>query len=518
MRPSTLSSRWRPSATRVTSTVEGLEGSNHDFYRFRHALLRDEAYESLVRSERRAHHLRIGVALETDFQAEAAARPEIVAQHFLQGGDANKGVFYLLMAPRRAVGVSANIEATRHAERALAVLSEQPASAARARLELACHTLRGSALLASRGYAADQVQDAFARARELVSEAGESPQLVPVLHGLWLFHMVRGDREPSAELAEQLRVIGESSEDEASQLFGLTAAGIQAFFTGRFAESVDLVERAYALYEPARHRQLAVTYSLGTAGVARANAAFCLWALGYPDRAAQLARQVIEAARRDRHPFTLAGVLTMASMVFQVRGDALLFDLGTEALEIATQQSFPLWVGGGLVSLGRGITARGEPEAGIARSQEGLERFRATGAQLDTSFVLGGLTEMLLAQGRLEEAEAAIHEALDICTNGLEVFYASEIVRLEGEVVLAQSGDESEARRHFERAYAMTCDGRAPSLALRAAMSLVRLALRGGPAQEELTVLGRLYASFTEGFDTQDLREARALLGEKAGP
>ena len=209
-------------------------------YRFKHALIRDEAYQSLFRSARRQYHERIGQTLEAQFPHEAEARPELVAHHFLEAGDSARGVQYLAMAARRAVTTSANVEAIHAADQALEVLSGWPESAQRSQLEMSLFTLRGVALIAIRGYASDEVQDTFARARELANMAGGGPQLVPVLHGLWLFHMVRGDRGATHDLADQLLAIAEVSDDTTEQLFGLTVGGIQRFFEGRFQDAVGL--------------------------------------------------------------------------------------------------------------------------------------------------------------------------------------------------------------------------------------------------------------------------------------
>jgi class 3 adenylate cyclase/predicted ATPase len=482
-------------------------------YRFKHALIRDEAYQSLIRSTRRQYHAQISAALEATFPEETAARPELVAHHFLEAGDSDKGVLYLTMAARRAVMTSANVEAIHNAQRALDVLGGRPASPGRSQLEMALCTLRGVALIATRGYASDEVQDTFARARELASEVGDSPQLVPVLHGLWLFHMVRGDRRATSELADQLLAIGESSDDPTARLFGLTVAGIQRFFEGRFEPAIDFVERAFALYDPSLHGQLAVTYSLGTAGVARVNAATCYWFLGYPDRARALVREVIQAARQDRHPFTLAGVLVMGAMVFHLCGDSVTArPLEEEALRIATDQGFPLWIGGALCGLGTSIAELDSFDEGMARKREGIALFRATGAQTNMAYVTGESTELYRSRGRLDEAEQAVDEALALVERNLETFYAPELWRLKGEVTLARRADESSAEVLFERALAMARAERARSLELRAATSLARLALRRGERRKGFDLLAPIYEWFSEGFDTRDLQVARALL------
>ena len=417
-------------------------------YRFKHALIRDEAYQSLFRSARGQYHERIGQTLEAQFPHEAEARPELVAHHFLEAGDSARGVQYLAMAARRAVTTSANVEAIHAADQALEVLSGWPESAQRSELEMSLFTLRGVALIAIRGYASDEVQDTFARARELANMAGGGPQLVPVLHGLWLFHMVRGDRGATHDLADQLLAIAEVSDDTTEQLFGLTVGGIQRFFEGRFQDAVGYVERAYALYEPALHSQLAVTYSLGTAGVARANAAACLWFLGYPDRARQLVQEVVEAARSSQHPFTLAGVDVMGAMVFHLCRDLdAARALEEDALRIATEQGFPLWIGGALCGLGNAIAELGSFDEGMEKVREGLALYRATGGQTNTAFVLGGVATVCLANGRFDEAEQAVDEALGLVERNLETFYAAELWRLKGEVTLARTADELPPRR-----------------------------------------------------------------------
>jgi len=481
-------------------------------YRFKHALIRDQAYESLVRSARRRHHARIGETLEARFPHETAARPELLAHHFLEAGNADKGVAYLAAATRRAVTSSANVEAVHHADRALEVLSAQPASPQRSQLEMALWTLRGVALIATRGYASDEVERTFALARELASSVGESPQLVPVLHGLWLFHMVRGDRRPTHELADQLLAVAEHSDETTARIFGWTVAGIQRFFEGRFQPAVDYIERAFALYDPQLHGELAVTYSLGTAGVARANAAACLWFLGYPDRARRLVREVVEDARVSRHPFTLTGVDVMGAMVSHLcREPASAVALEEEALRIATEQGFALWIGAALCGLGSTIAELGRFEEGMERIREGLALYRATGGETNTAFVLGGVAGLCHAEGRLDEAEAAVDEALALVERKLETFYTAELLRLKGEVRLARA-DEPSAAALFERAFALARAQQARSLELRAATSLARLAERRGGGRGGVEALAAVYEWFDEGLDTPDLRDARALL------
>jgi tetratricopeptide (TPR) repeat protein len=285
--------------------------------------------------------------------------------------------------------------------------------------------------------------------------------------------MVRGDREATADLARQLLAIAEKSDDRTARLFALTVAGIQRFFEGHFESAIDYVDRAFALYDPHLHDQLAATHSLGTAGVARVNAATCQWFLGYPDRARALLREVLESARRDGHPFTLAGVQVMGSMVFQLCGDAApARALLEEAFRIATEQGFPLWIGGAQCGLGRVIAEFDDFDAGIARTREGLALFRATGARTNAAYVLGiGVADPCHSRGRLAEAETAVDEALALVEHNLETFYAPELWRLKGEITLARTGDETSARAHFERALAMARAERARSLELRVAIA-----------------------------------------------
>lgn len=482
-------------------------------YRFKHALIRDTAYESLVRSARRKHHARIGAMLEERFPEEAAARPELVAHHFLEAGDTEKAILYLTNAARRAVMSSANVEAIHHADRALNVLRGLAESPRRNNLEMVLYTLRGAALIAIRGYASTEVERTFARARELANAVGQSPQLVPVLHGLWLFHLVRGDRNPSHDLADQLLEIAGNSDDTTARLFGWTAAGIQAFFEGHFSSAVDYIERAFAVYKPRIHGELAVTHSLGTAGVARANIATCLWFLGYPDRARNLVGEVIEAARDAEHPFTLAGVDVMGSMVYRLCHDfATALSLEEEALRIATEQSFALWIGGALCGLGNSIAALGGLDEGIERLREGIAQFRATGGDTNVPFELGQIAAQCLAHARFAEAETAVDEALALVERNPDTFYAAELWRLKGEVTLARTGNERSAERLIQHGLELAQRERARSLELRAASSLARLAERCGEGRKGLDVLIPIYEWFTEGFDTPDLQEARALL------
>jgi predicted ATPase len=400
--------------------------------------------------------------------------------------------------------------------RGLALLAALPEGPRRSLRELSLQMLLGVALLPTKGYGASEVEVAFARARKLFAEVGETPQLFPVLAGLFLFYMARAEREAATELVDEILRTAQQSGEADFLLEAQLLGGITALFEGRFDESREKLSEAAVLYEPEKHRSHAMVYGQDPGAHAHAWCALSLWFLGYPDQALRSAARGLALAEEVPHPFTLAGAQILVAMVYQCRGDVDGGQPLTErSLATAQEHGFPTWIGPALAGLGWVRVERGAQSEGLAEIREGISQFRKTGQQLFCPYLLALLADASLTAGDCAGGLSAVEEALTMVEKNLDRFYEAELRRLKGELLLAQAAPEpGSAEACFRRALDLSREQGAKSLELRAATSLARLWRTQGKGDESRTLVDEIYGWFTEGFETEDLKQAKALLDE----
>jgi class 3 adenylate cyclase/predicted ATPase len=493
----------------------------HATYCFKHALIHDAAYQSLLKSTRQQYHRRIAQVLTERFAEVAATHPEIVARHYTEGGLAAQAINYWYMAGQHAVECSANLEAISYLGKALDLLTAVPATGERTHVELALQTLLGVALMSCKGYGAPEVESAFRRARELCLDLGEAAQPFPVLRGLWAFAIVRGRLSEARVLADQLLDIARRAGDDALLLEAYYALGCTLFYLGEPRASRAWSEQAIALYDPDLHRSHTQLYGADPGVTCRCYAAVALWQLGQPDQALVRAQEARALAEETAQPVNVAFALTFGAVVHQLRGHVEATRAWADAaIALATEQVLPFWASTARILRGWAWFKDGHPDRGIAEVERGLAENRAAGAEIGRPQNCALLAEVFAAKGDSVAALAAVAEAFDAAAATGARYEEAELHRLRGEALLIQiapGGDTpryAEAEACFRSGIEVARRQAARALELHCATSFGRLLHRRGMRQEARQVLAPVYESFTEGLETVDLQAARALLAE----
>ena len=407
-------------------------------YIFKHALVQDAAYGTLLRSRRQLLHSRIATTLEDRFPEIVLAQPALLAHHCAEAGLVEQAIIYSHRAARQAVARSAMAEAIAQLHQGLGMLARLPDGMARRRQELDLQTALGVPLIAIRGMAAPEVGQAYARARELCLQVGDTPQLSSVLFGLWWFYEVRADLQAAYEVAEQLLNMARRGADPADLMQAHRAMGHTLLWKGEFAPALVHFERAIALYDPQRHRSLALTYGQEPGVLSRGFAAHVLWYLGYPDRALETMGAALSQAREVAHPFSLAFALDHAAWLHQYRREPEgTQERAEEDMRFSGEQGFPFFLAQGTILRGWALAEQGQVAEGIAQICQGLAAHEATGALLRRPYWVSLLAQAYRKGGRAEDALRVLDEALAM-THGQPVWKA-ELHRLRGELLLVVS-------------------------------------------------------------------------------
>jgi class 3 adenylate cyclase/predicted ATPase len=492
-------------------------------YLFKHALIQDTAYQSLLKSTRQQYHRQIAQMLEERFPDTTETQPELLARHYTEAGLVGQAVPYWQRAGQRTLERSANVEAIGHLTKGLELLQPLPHTPERAQQELTFQITLGAALVVTRGYAAPEVAKAYTRARALCQQLGETPQLFPVLWGLWNFYLGR-ELRTARELAEQLLSLAQRVQDPVLLLEAHNALGQTFSCRGELTPARAHLEQSIALYDPRQHRALAFLYGGEDPGVNYLyHTARILWSLGYPDQALGRIPEALTLAQELSHPHSLATALGVAAMVHQHRREGQAAQERAEALiRLATEQGFPYWVGYGTALRGWALAEQGQEEEGIAQVRGGMAVWQDTGTEIGRTYFLALLAEAYGKAGQAEKGLAALADAPALVDKTGDRRWEAELYRIKGELLLTQEGcrlqavgfreNTTEAEECFHKAIDVARKQQAKSLELRAVLSLARLWQQQGKSTEAHQMLAEIYGWFTEGFDTKDLQEAKALL------
>lgn len=488
--------------------------SDHRTLQFKHALIQEQGYDSLLKATRQQYHRQIAEALSTNFPDIVSSQPELLAHHFTEGGLAERAVGYWLQAGQRSIARSANIEASRQLSRGLEGLGALPESRERDQQELLMQSMLGVALISSRGYASPEVERSFERARKICQKLGETPHLFPVLFGLCLFYLVRSDERTTDQLIAQLQSISSSVGDPELVLEAHSAAGAAEFWKGNFAQAEQHILKARVLYDPQKHGHHAFIYGQDPLAYGYIYGALTSWFLGYPEQAVQSAEHAVLLAEKANHPLTLAGVLSFCADLYHHLRDRESFERYAErTINVAEQQALPMWSSSGLTLRGTARFASGDQQAGIALIQDGLEQFRMTGAKTNTAYLVSRLVEAYLAAGDIDRGLDRVDEAIEMTERELDRYYAAELWRLKGELLRRAPGSTFDAvHSSLEKSLQLSRAQGARALELRAATSLARVLDAHGSRREARDLLDAAYRGFTEGFENPDLCDAKALL------
>jgi class 3 adenylate cyclase/predicted ATPase len=485
---------------------------------FKHALVQDAAYGTFLRGPRQDMHRRIAEALEAQFPDLLEVRPEIAAHHFGEAAQVEKAVAYWRRAGEVSVAKSAVREAVAQLRRGLDLLESLPESRDRKRLELDLHITLTTALMGARGYADPEVSATLERSRRLVTETGRvgTPLHFSVLYGIWVVAYVGGNTKAGLHHATEFLSLAEAQPASGPLLIGHRILAASLMMAGDYRRALPHTKMAASLYRPDEHREFAFLYGQDIGASALCYLSWALWHRGYADQAMQTADRAVLHAREFRHAHTLVYTLwhTAILAVF-ARDVAKVERLAKEAAAIAVEHGFPLWSAHSEILLGWVAARWGQAVGGIVQMRAGVTARKATGARLIEPLFLGLIAEGLPLDGRPEEGVVLLDEALAIAAETGDVASKAELRRLQGELLqrlgTSNAGTAeaafrqavSEARRQGSRGYE-----------LRAAVSLARLWGEQGRRAKARDLLAPVYGWFTEGFDTPDLKEAKALLDE----
>jgi serine/threonine protein kinase/predicted ATPase len=487
-------------------------------YGFVHILYQNVLYAALQPTRKAAWSAAAARALLGHYGEKSASLAAELAMLFEAARDHERAADYYLVAAENAVHIFAHHEAVTLARRGLAVLQTLPDTPERARRELPLQVTLGVQLQVAQGYAAPEAERIYARARSLCEQMQEAPPLFRVLWGLWMYYFVRSELQRTLELAEQLFTLAQQAQDPAQLLQARMALAVTFLGLGDSVATREHMEQGIAMYDPKRHSSHTDLYGQDPGVTCLAFGAVALWLLGYPVQAVERSREAVSLGRELGQPSTLALALYFAAILRQYRREGAAVRENAEAtIAIATEHGFALWLAAGLVMRGCALTEQGEWASGIAQLRQGFAAFVATGAATHRTYHLALLAEALGREGRTEEGLGVLAEAMALMHDTGEAFHGAELHRLRGEFLLRQKAAEAEAARReaeacFRRALTIAREQQAKSLELRAAMSLTRLYLKQDRQAEARPLLAKCYDWFTEGFDTPDLQEAKALL------
>jgi predicted ATPase len=483
-------------------------------YLFKHAIIQETAYQSLLKSTRQQYHQRCAQALMAQFPEIVATQPELVGQHYTEAGLGAQAIPYWQRAGQQALQRSAYPEAIQHLTMGLALLPTLPQTSARAQQELELQMALGPALSATKGPAAPEVERTYAQAQALCAQLGETPQLFPTLRGLCRFYQSCGALQTARELGAQLSRLAQRAAAPTPRLEAHDALGSTLFFLGEYTAAWTHLEQGITLTDPSMQQALALHIGEAPGVRCLAYAALTLWCLGYPAQAVRRSQEALGLAQELSHAHSLAYAQHFAAFLHHRRREASVSLVLAEALlTLATAQGFPHYVGFGTCWRGVALAMPGQGEAGLAQTRQGMAAVLATGQTLARPLCLILLAEAAGHAGQVDEGISLLTEALRVLEESGRGDLLAEVYRLQGEFLRCQAApDAAQAEACFQQALSMARRQQAKSWELRAAMSLSRLWQHQGKGDEARELLAPTYDWFTEGFDTADLRDAKVLL------
>ena len=497
----------------------------HATFLFKHALVQDAAYGTLLREPRRALHARIAETLQSQFDEIAESQPEVLARHCTEAGMIEKAIGLWGKAGQRSLARSALIEAVEQFRRALDLIATLPSTPELRREQIRLQVALANALMHVKGHAAPETKAATERAHVLIEQAdalGEPPEdpllLFSVLYGFWTASYIAFNGDVMRNLGAQFLALAEKQGATVPLMIGHRMMGMSLAFTGDIAEGRAHFDQALVLYEPAEHRPLATRFSQDVGVAILSNRSLALWLLGYPDAALADTDHALNDARDCGHAVTLMYALFHASFpnirCGKYAAANLLVD---ELLALADEKGSLSWKAYGMLVQGWLFARLSKASDAVHMITSGITALRSTGATLWMPLWLSHLTRAHAELGLFDEAWHCISEAMATVQTTKESWHKADILRIAGEITLkSPKSDAAKAEAYFERALAVARQQQAKSWELRAAMSMARLWRDQGKPQQARELLAPVYGWFTEGFDTRDLKEAKALLEQLA--
>lgn len=484
-------------------------------YFFKHALVRDAAYESLWERDRKRLHRTIANVVREQFPDVAQSQPELLATHFAQSGNDAQALEYWERAARRAASRWAHVEAINHLRSGLALLARLPPVSERDRTELRLQLMLAGQLITTQGYGADPVGHAYERAAELCQRAGDEAAQMKTLLGLEGYHFMRADFVRAHVIARQAAAVLADSADPVRKIQLQWAVGNILFHQGEFIETVAHLDACLALYNQLQHPPRVVQ---DPGVMCLCYSAWALWEIGLADQALERARKVVAMAEQLDHKFSMAEAYAFCASVHLFRGEhAEALRCAKRSRDICTEGGFAMWLSYAQLLHGRLVAELGDPEAGVAEMRHAYNQWIATGAIVTRPLYLAMQAEGLALAGRPDEGLVLLAEAFELVCHTREHYHEAEVRRLTGELILQSArlhgvDRQEEAQEWLQGALEFAHHHRHTAAALRSATSLARLWMAQGRHTEAHRILKIEYDGVTEGFYTRDVQVASALL------
>jgi predicted ATPase/class 3 adenylate cyclase/DNA-binding winged helix-turn-helix (wHTH) protein len=486
-------------------------------YVFKHTLIQEAAYTSLLRRTRQHYHQWIAQALDRQSSEEATVQPELVAHHYTEAGLHAQALPCWQKAGQQARERSAHAEAMAHLTKALELLTTLPDTPERARQELSLHIALGATLAVTKGYGNTEVERVYSRARELCQQTEETIQLFPVQWGLWTCYIVQAKQQLAREVGTQLLSLSQHVQDSTFLLEAHLSLAGSLHDLGEFTPARNHWDHSLAYYDRQQHRSHIMHFGMDLGVFSRALMSHTLWHLGYPDQALTRSHEALALAEEHAHPFSQAIALAYAVMLHQFRHEQhTVYEHADTALALCAEQGFAYYLVWGTIMQGWSLMVQGQREAGIEQMRQGLAALRSTGAKRALPYYLALLAEGYGAVGQTDEGLCVLAEAFAEVATTAERRWEAELYRLQGELLLRAEGRrrkvEGTPEACFRQALAVARQQQAKALELRAAVSLSRFWQQQGKRDAARQLLAEIYGWFSEGFDTRDLQEAKVLL------
>jgi class 3 adenylate cyclase/predicted ATPase len=480
---------------------------------FKHALIQEAAYQSLLRSTRNEHHERVARALVEEFADTTAGRPEMVAYHYTRAGQAAASIPHWVAAGQAAMGRSANLDAVSHLTTALEQLATLPESPQRDGQELGLRVLTAVPMTLTRGWANPEVGEMYERAAELTETVGEVPELFPTRVGVLTYYLVRGQLATAYDLAVRDLELADRFGNVDFQIEAELDRGTTSYYLGNAVESRTHLERAAALYEAPRHHPHVFMYGKDPGAVAMVHLSGVQWLMGEPDRGLGTANAARALSETWFHPFSALWTGVGQAFSHQVRGDApAVAKVADWIVSESVEQVFPNWLAQGQVFLGWALSAMGQTDRGVEMMRGGLALWEMTGAELFRTYLLSLLADGLRTGGDAKEALEVVESALALAERTDERFWEAELRRVHGDLMLETGADDAAADAEYATALELARSRSQPSLELRAATSRARLLRAGGDGAGAAALLRPILAQFPEQAETRDIAAGHAML------
>jgi predicted ATPase len=503
--------------------VQGLPPESD--YRFKHTLMQDAAYENLLKSRRQVLHQRVAEALRDRFALTAEAEPELLAHHFTQAGLTEAAIEWWGKAGQRSLARSALVEAAEQLTQALSQIVTLSPTPALRREQIKLQVAFIQPMMHTKGHAAPETKAAVEQARLLIEQAealgepAEDPlQLFSVLFGLWVAHYAASNGDAMCQVAAQFLMLAEKQAAIAPLMIAHRIMGISLTDTGDIVDGKANLDRAIALYDPAAHRPLATLFAVDARVSSLSFRSLALWMLGYPGAAIADTDQALTDARQIGHAATLMNALFAAGRTNILCGNyAAAIAQSDELVALADEKGMVPRKATGMMNQGYVSILTGKASDAVQMFTSGITALQSTGTTLwapSLRYVAIAYAEL----GQFDDAWRRIDEAMTMVETTNERWHEAEVNRVAGEIALmSPEADTAKAEAYFECALVVARQQQAKSWELRAAMSMARLWRDQGKREEARELLAPVYGWFTEGFDTRDLKEAKALLDELAG-